>query len=407
MRLKRVVGQLIAAFVFLGVAISAAAGCGGSNPNGGFTNGGSGGGNGDDSGTLLGGGGASGGLGGDGGGGSNLLDSGCATATAATQRSPVYMLVVLDGSGSMQSDNKWTGVVPALDAFFDDLLSKADPSFAVGLIAFSDQNDPTCSISFFSAGCSGPYPTNIDVRIAAVDAAQHAKLRGRIDPSSPMGDTPTHTALQGGFSELENFKPSGTIPPNGKKVLVLMTDGVPTDGSNTASNSALVAQELGKGITTFAVGIGPFPSTNTKGYDPVFMGHIAKAGGAAPTSCNQNETQNVANVCHLQVTPGGKSAQQVEQDFINAINAIRGQVATCEFVLEKSSGAVDPSQVNVIYTDQNGTQHVLVQDGTNGWTYDDPNNPTKVILHGGDCDEVKNDPKGKISIVLGCKTVTK
>jgi hypothetical protein len=186
-----------------------------------------------------------------------------------------------------------------------------------------------------------------------------------------------------------------------------MSDGEPTD-SDKSQNTSLVASELQKQIETFAVGIGPFPSNDLsmRGYDPTFMGAIAKAGGTAPANCNPDENSNAANVCHFQVTPGG-SQQQLTQQFIDAINKIRGAVATCEFVLDKTGGAVDPSQVNVIYTDDSGQQHVLVQDDQNGWSYDDPNNPTKVVLHGSDCDQVKSDPNGKVSIVLGCKTVTK
>src|SRR4051794_13905304 len=36
----------------------------------------------------------------------DVLEAGCATATSSATRTPVYMLVVLDGSGSMDSDNK-------------------------------------------------------------------------------------------------------------------------------------------------------------------------------------------------------------------------------------------------------------------------------------------------------------
>src|SRR5690348_7052136 len=35
-------------------------------------------------------------------------DAACATATAETKRDPVYLLFVVDGSGSMDSDSKWT-----------------------------------------------------------------------------------------------------------------------------------------------------------------------------------------------------------------------------------------------------------------------------------------------------------
>src|SRR3954464_5151492 len=82
--------------------------------------------------------------------GSALLEAGCATATARAARQPVYMLIVLDGSGSMDKENKWTAVVPALDAFFDDLKGQGDTTFGVGLTVFSDDRDKTNG--------KGPYP---------------------------------------------------------------------------------------------------------------------------------------------------------------------------------------------------------------------------------------------------------
>jgi von Willebrand factor type A domain len=360
---------------------------------------------GDKGGTFKGGEGDSGALGGDGGAG-GLLEAGCATATADTQRAPVYMLIVLDGSGSMGEQSKWVAATGALDAIFDDLQTKNDNTLGVGLLVFADNDDGSCNP--FIGRCTGPYPGRADVTIGPVDQAQHDALRGRIDRTGPLGDTPTHAALSGGYRALEAFQASGALAPNGKKVLVLMSDGEPTD-STKSDDTQIVGSELSKQIQTFAVGIGPFPSNDLsvqRGYDPTFMGAIAKSGGTAPASCNPNENRNLASVCHFQVTPGG-SVSQLTQQFVDAINKIRGAAASCEYTLSKSGGTADPSQVNVVYTDQGGQDHVLVQDDQNGWSYDDPTNPSKVILHGSDCDQVKNDPSGKISIVLGCKTVTK
>jgi hypothetical protein len=338
------------------------------------------------------------------------LDGGCATATATATRQPVYMLFVLDGSGSMREDNKWTAVVPALDAIFDDIQAQNDRSLGVGLIGFSDSNDGSCTGGLFNT-CTGPYPSKTDVPIAFVDKAQHDKLRARIDAAMPSGGTPTQAALTGGFGALEPFVATGALQPGGKKVLVLMTDGVPSGGA-TEQNACIAAAktELAlpspKGpITTFAVGIGVFPSTSKVTYDPAFMGALAQAGGAAPAGCNPSENADVSKVCHFQVTPNGKTAAQITQDFIKAIDQIRGQVLSCEFALDKSvGGQVDPSKVNVVFVDKNGVSHPILQDGTNGWTYDDPASPKKVILHGQGCADVKGDPQGKVSIVLGCVT---
>jgi hypothetical protein len=258
--------------------------------------------------------------GGDTGGGGDL-DASCATSTAKAAPQPVYMLFVLDGSGSMAQQNKWTAVVPALDSIFDQFNTQADTNFGAGIIAFSDSRDPTCG--GFLGGCTGPYPTSVDVSVAFVDGAQHTKLRGRIDGATQSGDTPTHAALVGGYSELESFTPASPLKPGGKKVLVLLTDGVPTDGSNTQCIAA-AGQELTKAspqgpITTFVIGVGVFPSTNTQSYDPAFLGQLANAGGAAPAGCNPTETANASKLCYFQIDPsGGQTVAQLTQKFVDA-----------------------------------------------------------------------------------------
>jgi hypothetical protein len=328
-------------------------------------------------------------------------EAGCATAMAKASRQPVYMLFVLDGSGSMQQQNKWAAVVPALDSIFDSFQTQADPNFGAGLIVFSDQNDPT--------GANGPYPSSADVPIAYVDATQHTKLRGRIDPSSPQGGTPTYAALTGGWGELEGFTPTLPLNPQGKKVLIILTDGVPTDGSNAMciSQAGVEFAKAGpKGpITTFVVGVGDFPSSDLTNFDPTFLGPLAVAGGASPMGCNPSENSNVANVCYFEVDPSkATSATQLSMEFVAAIQAIQGQVASCTFQLDGSdAGAIDPTKVNVLFT-TGGTQTTLNQDPVNGWTYDNPTNPTEVILNGMACANMKSDPMASISIVLGCAT---
>jgi hypothetical protein len=359
-------------------------------------------GNGDDPGSFFGNGNGDGGVG-DFQDAAGLLEAGCATATARAARQPVYMLIALDGSGSMDQENKWVAVVPALDAFFDDLKAKGDTTMGVGLTVFSDERDKTKG--------QGPYP-KMDVPIQVVDAAQATALHGRIDTSGPKSVTPTLAVLQGQYPLLESFQPSGALAPGGKRVLVLMTDGNPFPHTQQQQPAciSLAQAETAKGILTFAVGIGDLVPYDPTTYDPTFMGAIAKAGGTASAGCDPNETSNVSKMCHFQITPGGKSAKQLEQDFLNAIDAIRGAVASCEFTLDKSGSNgqnVDPTHVNVVYDDGNGGSGLIPEDGTNGWTYDDPNNPSKVILHGASCDQLKANPKGGIKIVLGCRSITK
>jgi hypothetical protein len=340
------------------------------------------------------------------------LDSACATAFAKAHPQPVYMLIALDGSGSMTKDSKWAAVVPALDAFFDALAQKADTAFGVGLTVFSDSNDPTCQ----GTVCNGPYNV-MQVPVRFVDSLHAQALHARLDTTSPMDGTPTYSVLHGEYPVFEAYSPPGPLQPNGRKVLVLMTDGVPNGGTGeqqlciglAETEFNIVTPPKGP-ITTFAVGVGIYEPLDQTNYDPVFMGHLAVAGGAPNPGCDPNNVSDPTQMCHFQITPGGgKTALQLEQDFLDAINKIRGDISSCNFLLEKTDGGgpIDPALVNVIFDDGSGAQTLIPQDKLNGWTYDDFKNPTRVILHGTMCDTVKNDPNGSVDILLGCKTVVK
>jgi hypothetical protein len=110
---------------------------------------------------------------------------------------------------------------------------------------------------------------------------------------------------------------------------------------------------------------------------PGSRGYLAQAAGTAPKRCNPAENANVANLCYFNVDPTAGNATQTEQAFEAAINAIRGQVLSCTFPLTTTG---DPTKVNVTV---NGV--TVLQDPTNGWSYDNPSNPTEIILNGMAC----------------------
>jgi hypothetical protein len=340
-------------------------------------------------------------------------EAGCATASARADRAPVYMLFVLDGSSSMAQENKW----PAAKGALFDLIGgmSDDPSIGVGLIVFGDSFDATARDGLMG----GPYPEpGLDVRIGEVTVAESAALVDRLS-GVPAWNTPTYFALLGGYGELSDFAPEMPLLPGGHKALVLLTDGVPTDthcgtagdaGVDYASNACVVmaateaAAAAPQGpITTFVIGTGAFPSSNTQDFDPEWLGYLAQAGGGAPAGCNPAETQTAANLCYLEVDPTqAATSAALQSEFTTALQSIRHQVLGCTFPLESTGlGAVDPTKVNVQVDGQ-----IVLQDPANGWTYDDPSNPTAIVLHGTSCEDVKNDPSANVSVVVGCETET-
>ncbi len=351
-------------------------------------------------------------------GGQDPTKTSCATASAEAKRLPVYMLFVIDGSGSMdgydgsnyipgereadpaspgrQTGKKWIATRDALGAFFDDLAAKKDPSFAVGLYLFS-------SNTLKSA-------TAVDVGIKFVDAAQATALKTRLAPPVfPNGGTPLAESIQGQLAILKAYTPAAPVEPGGKYVLVAMTDGIPSDSKTTALNAVTTAKTGAPPIATFAVGVGNEDASATTVYDEKFMKDLATAGGTAAAGCNPNwgDADKSGKPCHFQITPGTKTAAQIKTEFTAAINTIRDQVASCEFPLVRppGSGDIDPSNVNVVKS-SGGADTTIPQDAANGWIYDNPAAPTKVTLKGKACDDLKADPTAKIKIVVGCKTVT-
>jgi hypothetical protein len=333
-----------------------------------------------------------------------LGDGGCATATVAAKRRPAYLMFVQDGSDSMAEENKWAAVVPALQSIFGQMKTAADPGIAAGLILFPGGESAT-----------GPYPTAADVPLAFVSAAQAAALDGRFDAGLALG-TPTEAALEGAYGELEAFQPKSPLDPGGKKIVVLITDGVPTDGcadllgTGDSMNPCvqLAATKLSEAapqgpIETFVIGVGDFPSTDSTQFDPAFLGNVAQSGGTGATGCNPNETASTSDLCYFEIDPSkSQTASQLQLQFETALDAIRGQVVSCSYPIEQSgSGKFDPSKVNVEVNGQ-----TILQDPKNGWTYDNPTAPTEILLHGTACTGAMATVSAQVSIVLGCATLT-
>ncbi|WP_394839409.1 hypothetical protein LVJ94_21215 [Pendulispora rubella] len=447
------VGPVAAVICF--VAFPNLQGCGssdsefnnGGNPNGGNPDGG-------DNGGGFGG-------GGDGGGGDGGSWTGapCATASADSFRTPIYMQMVLDGSGSMDgvviqggnsvygsntrdidtlnrqrptipngsgnmqqagsgppgaTGKKWLAARGALYSFWDKLApaggAQADKSFGVGFHVFNSTTTTS--------------DNQVDVGIGAVTSAQANRLKGRIAPNLAhngastgyaigdvygSGATPLVAAINGQGGIVRNFTPDGTsLSTGGKRILVVITDGVPTDSQGNPSDAekdraiTSVTTLKGQSVLTFVIGVGD-PNAPTNEYDEAFLGRLAQAGGAAPAGCDPNSN------CHFQITPGDKTTDQLRDEFIAAIDKIRDTVQSCDFDLVHPNGApnIDPAKVNVVYTAGNGTDTNLKKDPQNGWTYDSESAPKKVLLKGSSCTTLKNDPGGKIRIVVGCATDVK
>ena len=313
----------------------------------------------------------------DDGGGSGGEGGGCASVSKKAENVPLDMVIGLDTSFSMDFDDKWTNVKAALESFV------TNPSYAdlgIGLQFFPIRQQ--CNVS--------------DYQALAVALGPEAQVSGPItqalDAQMMAGGTPTVPLLQGLVAYLQAHP-----NPAHKPVLVLATDGVPdsacispVDGEtpNTLANAiavAAAAYAATPSISTFVIGVGSELSA---------LDGIAMAGGTGQATL---------------VDTGGNAQQQ----FLSALDAARRTAIPCDFAIPMDT-AVDPANTNVVYAPASAPEQQFVfvtnaagcsQAPTNGWYFDDPTTPTKVILCDAACDLVKADDRGQVNVVFGCPRV--
>lgn len=403
-------------------------------------------------------------------GGSSSGDGGGCVGTVQTATLvPLDMYIMLDTSGSMleataSGVSKWNAVKGAFASFFQDAGSDG---MGVGLQYFplkiagvpdsctnntqcgangpcalkvctnswnycaTNQNCPggscvtvgKCSNDpnyicrpTFSSFCSGGLgqcqvvTTAFCVNQFSCDVPQYAAPAVNIDllpgtaqsliasmnAQAPIGPTPTAAALSGA---LDQAKAYAAANPTHKVVAVLATDGLPTlcmpQDFGGISSIAQTALNGTPSVSTFVIGVFAGNDMTAK----MNLDQLAAAGGT-----------NQAFIVD--------TSQNVEQAFLAALNAIRGQKLACEYLIPTPppGETLDYGKVNVEHTPMgSATPNTIFYVGSaancnatsGGWYYDaDPaagGSPTKIEICPATCDVFGMG--GQINISLGCATV--
>jgi hypothetical protein len=351
----------------------------------------------------LGGNGGDGGASGSGGSGNVIITSGsggasgaagtgvaggdaCATDTLGADVGPVNMFVMFDSSASMNDDNKWPSATAAFTSFFQD------PETAGLRLAFrffgSDMptpgcNDTDCSID----ACADPLIDIAGLTAAAAPGDAHeAALVNLLQTSTAVGGfgTPIYPALGGAVQWASDYAEAN---PEENAVVIFVTDGEPNGCNQDINDIASLAADgwNDHGVRTYAIGL--------EGSNEAQLDQIAAAG---------NTTQGY-------FIGAGASAQS---ELLAALNEIRGNEIRCDIAIPPSNGGmpIDFNRVNVNYTPGGGGAVVpfgKVTDASacmdlDGWYYDDPSAPTRIILCDAACEQVNADSGAQLSIVLGC-----
>jgi hypothetical protein len=314
-------------------------------------------------------------------------NSPCVSSAAHAALANANLVVMFDKSGSMgdpaegfDPSIKWTPVTAAMKAFFSDPKSAG----VSASLQFFPQGGDLASVCGYAYGTPLVPMTALSTSTALVDA---------INATMPAGGTPTLPALTGAVSYAQQV---ATADPQGKTVIVLVTDGDPGFGingmfttgcmNNDITHVAAVAMSALTGtpsIPTYVIGVGS---------DFTNLNAIASAGGTG-------KAMIVPVTNPTQTTPM----------FEGALNTIRSAALPCQFTIPAPPDGqqINPKTVNVVLQSSGGTQTVLDFSATctnpNGWHYNAATNPTAVQLCPTACTAAQGNPMG-VTIAFGCMT---
>jgi hypothetical protein len=301
------------------------------------------------------------------------------------QYAPIALYIMLDRSGSMitgfpeGSAQSWQNSTNAINAFVTDPSSQTI-DVGLGFFPTAPDNGWTCSDGTGSgSNCGTPV---VEIGPVSQTGSQLTAAMNNNQPN-PLNFTPTECALIGMVSHCEDW----TKKTGEQCVAILVTDGNPTLCTGDSNALAkIVADGKAQGVTTFVLGL---PGSNASVLDP-----IAQAGGSSAS---------------IDVSGG-------PQAFIAALNSIRGQVTVgtalpCQWKIPPppNGQAFDPQKVNVRFTPPGGAPqdfgYVSQADcarASNAWYFDDPNQPTQVLVCDSTCAMLKASQGAEVDVSFGC-----
>jgi hypothetical protein len=359
---------------------------------------------------------------------------------------PLVLYIMLDNSGSMDDNNKWTDAVAALTQFVQSNTSATGSAWTCknqdGGTVPTPPNLPPPGAGAISIAIQYFHPENVGGNPDECDGSAHGTPAVPVGPlpdnaqpiidslgnTGPSGNTPTTGALTGATEFCAGYQ---TANPDRRCVAVLVTDGQPngcglTDNCPNGTNGSCVdpgsagilvpiatnAFSAANSVMTFTVGM---EGITPEGF--VLLNAIAVAGGS---DCTPGSPGNEA--CNI--TTGGA------QGFLDALNTIRKTVQVtgtttqtytttetttlaCEWLIPKPEPGkrFDPKLVNVNVTIENQLTRIgNVETAADcaaageGWYYDDPTAPTKILTCPALCDRLKAATTPKVEVLVGCVT---
>lgn len=378
----------------------------------------------------------------------------CAKFHAEGQQAPAAMLIVLDRSASMSTNNKWgtagQAIIKAVDQDVFDTMS-------LGLTAFPQgpTEAPGCLLGIYENVYCSYYKANdadfpVPIAPAGTDkSSAPTGVRSQIftwlnqhspEVMDPSDSSPIYDALAAAYDAVKKTSIE-------KRIVALVTDGgfsctsvsMPTrpgysdglcnDWEYPSSVNKLISDarlDATAPVNTFIVGV---PGSNTHANDPPFpyapapysmrlaLSTYAVSGSpeTVDPACDKSAifsqgAPDPAKPCHIDLS---NNANFNPDALADAIATIRGKALGCTYDLPAppKGETIDPNQVNVVVTIK-GTDYTIPKRKDPSdmcatdpcWDYDAQG---KVQLIGITCSTVSTTADAKVEIYVGCATVLK
>jgi hypothetical protein len=303
----------------------------------------------------------------------------CGAQKQQTQQGKADVLLILDNSGSMLESASGGGSrLEALKAALNQTLPSTDSKIDWGLMVYPGATLRTRGTRVTLATISTCAPGTVVADVKENNASAVMDLFSKVEGGG--GHTPTTSSIVSAVASLQARKSANP------KFIVLATDGLPNcpEGSRTEqemstndADAAVAAVEMAAqaDIPVFVVGMSISGKDATEAKDA--LNRMAEAGGK-PVSGGA--------VKYYAANSADELAAQM--------NAIGGQIASCNFILNKAPEV--PENVLVVYSDH----RALPSDTT--WKYTDSSHKSITIL-GDDCTKVMNGTYKDVQVLMGCK----
>lgn len=373
-------------------------------------------------------------------------DAACGTGKASATLKPVNMLVMFDRSWSMNECgdgnptmmgggmmggaqtldcptlSRWDLTSAALTAFFQspqaadlNVALRFFPDDVAGCTGFSGQGGfggppqggppggadagtadagtstdldcdiPTCAKPLVDIAPLLADPAPTDSHEAALVAAVMSSTPPGPEMPQPNPATPTYAALGGAEQWATAYQ---MAHPEGQAVVVLVTDGEPYGCDTNIDHISQLAEDanMSAGVLTYVVGL--------TGSSEDGLNQIARSGGT--------------DMAYF-VSDGNGATDQLLQTLIS----IKGMALSCDLDVpmnDERGMEIDPHLINVNYTSGSGMPQELGYVGSAAecgsdlaWYFDNPTNPTKILLCDAACTTVKADQMATLEILAGCQ----